>query len=139
MREHRAALIRSSDTSPPAAMMDFVLRPSGVSAAISARNISPVEMEGIVFPNHSIMSRPCVPLPQPGGPNRRIIKDDCMASDIFQRFHAIKRIMRYVSSKWRQGPLRQIAKEEACAPPPLARDAQSAVEDTPFGPCGHLI
>ena len=35
-------------------------------------------MEGIVFPSHSIMSRPCVPLPQPGGPKRRIIKDDCI-------------------------------------------------------------
>ena len=55
-------------------------RPSGVPAAISARSISPVEMEGIVraFPSHSMISRPCVPLPQPGGPKRRIIKDDCI-------------------------------------------------------------
>ena len=28
--------------------------------------------------SQSMMSRPCVPLPQPGGPKRRIIKDDCM-------------------------------------------------------------
>ena len=82
MRELRAALIRSSGTSPPAAMIDCVSSPSGVPAAISARSMSPVEMEGMALPchsfSHSMMSRPCVPLPQPGGPKRRIIKDDCI-------------------------------------------------------------
>jgi hypothetical protein len=39
-------------------MIAFVSLPSGVSAAISARNISPVEMDGMETGSQSIMKRP---------------------------------------------------------------------------------
>src|SRR5579883_1911501 len=46
--------------------MDCAASPRAVPARISARSISPVEIAGIF--SQFVMSRDCVPLPQPGGP-----------------------------------------------------------------------
>src|SRR5690606_18107232 len=56
------------ETSSPASMMAFALRPTSVCAATAARSMSPVESCRI--PRCSIRRAACVPLPAPGGPRR---------------------------------------------------------------------
>ena len=68
IRSFTRAIIRSSDTNPPDAIMSLTFRPRAVPAATAARNMSPVEICGI--PIFSIISFACVPFPAPGAPNK---------------------------------------------------------------------
>ena len=61
----------SSPIRPPLARIDRILLPRAVFASHSARNISPVEMAGIL--RFSTRNDACVPLPHPGGPNNKMI------------------------------------------------------------------
>src|SRR6478735_6045649 len=70
-REKRSSSMPSriaSDTSSPRAMTSFASRPSLLPAATSARSRSPVEMCGTC--RCSFRRAACVPLPEPGAPNR---------------------------------------------------------------------
>src|SRR5207247_2946265 len=62
-------IMMSSETYLPAARMGCAWRPRSVSAAISARSMSPVAMCGMPKCERSMLA--CVPLPEPGAPYRR--------------------------------------------------------------------
>src|SRR5512143_454879 len=59
-------IIRSSGTSPPAAMIGAAFLPSSVPSATASRRMSPVEMCGTPWRAASCLA--CVPFPLPGGP-----------------------------------------------------------------------
>ena len=61
-------MIISSDTKPPASITFFAAKPIGVPAFTAARNMSPVEIWGIL--KCSLINAACVPLPAPGAPNK---------------------------------------------------------------------
>src|SRR6266480_3778646 len=62
-------IMMSSETYLPAARMGCAWRPRSVSAAISARSMSPVAMCGMPKCERSMLA--CVPFPLPGAPYRR--------------------------------------------------------------------
>ena len=71
-------IVSSSGTRAPDARMGSTSRPSGVPAAIAARNISPVAMCGM--PYSAAMRAACVPLPDPCGPRIRTFSDKRVTS-----------------------------------------------------------
>ena len=68
MRSLTSAMMISSDTSCPLAMISFAWRPSSEPSFTAARSMSPVEICGM--PKCSMMNWAWVPLPAPGAPKR---------------------------------------------------------------------
>ena len=67
-RSRNIAMMRSSDTRSPRAMIALASSPSGVPSRTAARSMSPVAMWA--RPRSDAMRAACVPLPAPGGPIR---------------------------------------------------------------------
>ena len=63
----------SSDTKAPASIADFAFLPSSDPAATAALNKSPVDTWGMLY--FSDNTAPCVPLPEPGAPNKTVLID----------------------------------------------------------------